>query len=135
MKPGRELDAIIAEKVMGFELIRTNLYQRKYWIYALDLKEEDSINNPNSPLEIPYYSTDIKHAWEIVEHLISKSLYQNIIKPEFELIQIDTGWNCTFNKTRINFCYAQTAALAICIAALEFKEFKSKFYVEVIDDV
>jgi len=50
MKPGRELDALIAERVMG---------GRK-------------IDDPGKPFGLggaPHYSTDIAAAWEVVERL------------------------------------------------------------------
>lgn len=53
MNPSRELDALIAEKVFGFELIDD------FWF-----KDETKIT-----MRIPLYSTDIAAAWEVVEKI------------------------------------------------------------------
>ncbi len=89
MKAGRELDALVAEKVMG-------QYFRNEW-YKL---YNDTI---------PCYSTDISAAWKVVEK----------IKKEFVGISDPLNcniWECSFTfKTS---ALGETAPLAICRAAL-----------------
>ena len=55
--PGRELDALVAEKVMGHDL-RASPFRAS---------EPFDLSAPNQ--SIPHYSTDISAAWEIVEKL------------------------------------------------------------------
>ncbi len=57
MKPGRELDALIAEKVMG---IPVTFEQGDYWPPA-----RPGANFSTQPIRP--YSTDIAAAWEVVE--------------------------------------------------------------------
>lgn len=60
MKPGRELDALIAEKVMGWQRWESGVGTR--W------KRGGWSEEANSVSEVPAYSTDIAAAWEVVEH-------------------------------------------------------------------
>ncbi len=72
MKPGRELDAIIAEKVLGFinvrdDIIQTDKDYRGHW-------ERELIHQPCAYAEgyleiVPYFSTDIAAAWRIIDKL------------------------------------------------------------------
>jgi len=72
MRPGREMDKMIAEIVFGAEVEVVN--QRHGW--GVDLKSKD--NSCNDPIMSDFgvedyvlknYSTDIKAAWNIVEKL------------------------------------------------------------------
>lgn len=60
MKPGRELDALVAEKVMG-------------WVIGSDHISHDGIGFSRQYLDIalPRFSTDIFAAWKVVEKLHS----------------------------------------------------------------
>jgi hypothetical protein len=62
MKPGRELDALVAEKVMGLPNVRKYMsryvhdnHPEKAWVTGI--------------VDIPEYSTDISAAWEVVEKM------------------------------------------------------------------
>ena len=74
MKAGAELDALVAEKVMGWSLDKSGSYYvrrgtsgRKGWVGWFSNTDEDDLDNP---LWSP--STSIADAWEVVEHLQSK---------------------------------------------------------------
>lgn len=54
MKPGRELDALVHERVMGMSEFAQ--FSREIWAQG----DETSL---------PHYSTDIKAAWDVVIHL------------------------------------------------------------------
>jgi hypothetical protein len=56
MKPGRELDALVAEKVMGMS-------HKEMWGIN-DYREDGS---PVYMPDFPSYSEDIHAAWEVVE--------------------------------------------------------------------
>jgi hypothetical protein len=63
MKAGRELDALVAEKVFGAKLIRSEFHEGAP-VVACDF--------PDRPVgsafgNLPPYSTDIAAAWEVVE--------------------------------------------------------------------
>lgn len=59
MKAGRELDALVAEKVMGRNLtLEKELTEHEMWLSQL---------MPEIIIHIPHYSTDIAAAWEVVE--------------------------------------------------------------------
>lgn len=64
MKPGRELDALVAEKVMGWN--RDHEKRKLSYYYGDDLYAQDLITKLTD-VEIPSYSTDIAAAWEVVE--------------------------------------------------------------------
>ena len=95
MKAGRELDALIAEKVMGWRL-----QAEPYTCWNLP-DGDQRIYTPN-------FSTDIAAAWRVVEKMRS---------PDFRLNR-EGDWVCCFGGT-VAFCGdGDTAALAICRAAL-----------------
>jgi hypothetical protein len=60
METGRELDALVAEKVMGLQGFRkgTPGYEGWEYIYTSNLGD-------NQP--IPHYSSDLSAAWEVIE--------------------------------------------------------------------
>ena len=62
MKAGRELDALIAEKVMGDRLIKRGKW-RGYWDCGRGMHYSDEDGGPL------HYSTDIAAAWRVVEKL------------------------------------------------------------------
>lgn len=108
MKPGRELDLLIAEKVMGYDPIENMVY---------DAQPPISVVPPWRPL--PYYSTDIAAAWEVVEKMREESVYSFIDNTQSpggkyfcSMVTIDKG---------MAGARAATAPHAICLAALRAK--------------
>lgn len=110
LKPGRELDALIAEKVMG---ISVTYEQGDYWPPARPGK-----NFSTQP--IPQYSWSIEAAFEVVEKL----------RPNFSFSLHDTGedWECwlssnggkfLLNADTENLGRGETAPHAICLVALK----------------
>ncbi|PAF31886.1 hypothetical protein [Paenibacillus sp. 7516] len=61
MSAGRELDSLVAEKIMGLELVEEMLaaYPR-YWLPEYDKTYHRAV---------PLYSTDISAAWSVVERM------------------------------------------------------------------
>lgn len=100
MKPGRELDALIAEKVMGFDpnstdSLRTLLYH----------------SYPGG--HFPCYSTNIACAWEVVEKMSPRD-------DKFEISKYKNGlYEATFRYFEAEWSEAETAPHAICLAALK----------------
>lgn len=62
MEPGKELDALVAEKVMGFSVI--------------DNGDGPFLYKHRDYFEWQNYSTDIAAAWKVVEHLRSRESEQ-----------------------------------------------------------
>lgn len=118
MKPGRELDALIAEKIMGWtKNITLDFYPTYY---------------PSRPAQmnilghiIPSYSTDIAAAWKVVEKLQSYNPFWESSDAflGFELspsigINGKHNWYCNFGDSTKGK-YADTVSHAICLAALK----------------
>lgn len=108
MKAGRELDALVAEKVMGWKLSNatdgTEYWDNGKFCGGIWPKEW----NP---------STNIADAWNVVEKMKSKDYLfslKNIVKGTFTFSLTDWGGNCSTYAAE-----AETAPLAICLAALK----------------
>ena len=98
MKAGRELDALIAEKVMGLEPV--NALKEWWWTDAQHKQE----------IRLPHHSTHIYDAFEVVEKI------KNNDTENFELEWFAGQWRASFYGLR--WTRAETAPLAICLAAL-----------------
>lgn len=135
MPAGRELDAWIAEQVMGFArwspLTRDDLYflahpdqirrqYRKYggWSKALK-KGSDGDRYVDGMRDVPEFSTDIAAAWQVVEKFRSEGWKFCIADGDEEPFQ------CYFQRLSEDGgvdepeAEADTAQLAICRAALK----------------
>lgn len=111
---GPEIDALIAEKVMGLEVSR-EVHPFKYHNVELDKERGGVWSSP-----IPAYSTDIAAAWEVVKK-IGKPIEIRVDADEVsvsnhtcESIPLP-GWNWHQHVLEA----APTAPLAICRAALK----------------
>ena len=67
LKPGRELDALIAEKVIGLDVQRDQV--TRHWL--ADKKADDPVDYfiGKTNDRVPHYSTDIAVAWPVSEKL------------------------------------------------------------------
>lgn len=66
MVAGREMDALIAQKVMGFKVIKNDGTFPEQWkgeSHLIKMKDGDLAL-------VPYYSTKIEDAWLVVEKMI-----------------------------------------------------------------
>lgn len=114
MNPGRGLDALVAEKVMGLTVqhcagyvapngVDTTFIQLGYVKHASEMQTT----------YVPYYSTDISAAWEVVEKLAPK-------EDEFRITRYHLQeWSCVFEFFNQSAVSADTAPMAICLAALK----------------
>lgn len=119
---GRELDALVAEKVMGWQSIEYNDF--KIWAHQDYLP---AITNhplgfamPEGYSPLPRYSTNIAAAWKVVEKFEAKHWEISISTDEIGYLvyltrRNDDGGSTTFKGE------ADTAPLAICLAALNAK--------------
>lgn len=138
MKPGRELDLLVAEKVMGWRpiirsewpciaLANTPDNEKEIaFLRAADLRGQYE--------DIPNYSTDIAAAWEVVEKMCPEiPETHGGYCPQFELTSnkgVERTWTASFydrfgnakwgtssDKTFLACGYSVSAA--ICLAALK----------------
>lgn len=117
MKPGRKLDALVAEKVMGFQVDS----------FGYCVSQKGKIEE-----ELPYYSTDIAAAWEIIPKLRDRRIH----------VKLECGGLCdvwtvelfhwgVFKDTFTNDnprtkSSSQSAPHAVCLAALKAVGFDFK---------
>jgi len=104
LKAGRELDALVAEKVMGFWDVQ--MYEGKL---------VHGENNTNGwPMQTPCYSTEIAAAWEVVEKVGRATEIRWHPKAEQRVVVMIGVYD-----TPGGVAEAETLPLAICLAALE----------------
>lgn len=105
MEAGRELDALVAEKVMGLTPVEWSGWEGDLSLVYGD-QETGGI--------VPRYSTDIGAAWEVVEKLKQDRTVHLWSVPSGYMVQM-TGVNAKMLEV---IGQADTAPLAICRAAL-----------------
>ena len=118
MPAGREMDALIAERVMGHEVNKNVTVWRtggKTWIEPYG----------EGFTTLAYYSTDIAAAWQIVELMTKNGYAPNLVNDD------NGNWYLAFDGTQdlgtvtfvtaftdIPELWCESAPLAICRAAL-----------------
>lgn len=112
MKPGHELDALIAKKVMGWKREQHLGLKQLVWKGPPDL----FVTWRDDPL---LYSTSIAAAWEVVEKIKLDGNMVNInTASNFSSVQIEKlnngRWDLAVDSTD-----GDTAPHAICLAALK----------------
>lgn len=127
MEAGRELDALVAEKVMGWKWWRReNPITGQKWL-AESAAPHASMVGAAIPCEVesdlmpeafdgPDYSRSIAAAWTVVEALKLRSPQHDIHIEHIE----GQGWSvsCCYSQDEGGWADAETAPLAICKAAL-----------------
>lgn len=117
MKPGRELDALIAEKVMGLANIEQGANAFGKPTVTSQLRDGFVVGIKGA---IPHYSTDIAAAWEVLENIIRKGPFREKFALEWmPHPNLEQSYWAVFST--INSCIAtsKTAPHAICLAALK----------------
>lgn len=120
LEAGRELDALVAEKVMGWTLGKPHLLHGYLMHGSVEIEcwEGSLKDNVTQTKDSWHPSTDIRWAWEVVEKLKRYGFelgYQFDESGELE-------WDASFDMERhseAHCVYAPTAPLAICKAALK----------------
>ncbi len=130
LKPGRELDELVAQKVMELSVSpeRQREYERllakheedmKVYRAAWDVYGSELAGPPTPPkkprITFPPYSTDMSAAWQIVEKLGPKFWFG--LGDDTD----DDKWNANFYNKSQHFSafHCDTAQYAICMAALQ----------------
>ena len=113
MEAGRELDALVAEKVMGYVLRYTSSSKYGIAMWSKDLQTEEK------------FSFQPSTTWEGMGLVVEKMLHLN------PRVIVDRGlkgdkWYCSLGDGKAIFAYASanTAPHAICLAALKTSEKK-----------
>ena len=120
MKAGRELDALIAEKVMGFQRVEF-LRDMLPWTFYLH-EDRDVVVAFQSKLAEFKPSTNIADAWEVV-----RKMGMVLIENSGEAFGQADEWNVQFvghdkeGKPHWVSESAETVEIAICLAALKAK--------------
>lgn len=130
---GRELDALIAERVMGYtrETRKVDWYPVEISVFYKDPSwleysyDERSCNammfrngvdaSDGHAAVLPYYSASIESAWSVVEKMAGD--WPDFTLRHIEEDQPEDGWYARFRSTQ-RPGYGQTAPEAICRAAL-----------------
>lgn len=124
MKTGRELDALIAEKVMGLSLAHMpDARDSKSGVIVSEISDSDVYfwdGRERDWSPIPNYSTDVAAAWEVVEKFKSKKIEFALIR-DVSIWQASFQWNDSFpyHWDCIEWVDGETAPHAICLAALK----------------
>ena len=105
MNAGRELDAMIAEKVMGVEVNWREIR-----------RTEAAGGNYRELVGTPRYSTDIAAAWEVVTRFANERYYVRLE------LDADGVWWAQIGSAED--APAKSPPLAICLAALKAMEAK-----------
>lgn len=117
MKPGRDLDALVAEKVMGWLNNEKDTLAPGMW-GIMDWRADGT---PFLAANFPSYSTDITAAWEVVDRLSSDGSW--VLHGQEGL-----GWEAELNyqngrflqnEDTVSIGRGNTAPHAICLAALK----------------
>ena len=124
MEAGRELDALVAERVMGLDVVMNpesamcvgcRVSGGGAWV-VIEYDYHEWGHKVVRPLP---YSTDIAAAWEVVEKLEADGIGR------LELVRLGWDWNRVWRATFFSTALtegvtgkADTAPLAICLAAL-----------------
>lgn len=131
---GREMDALVAEKVMGWKHVGNWEGDDRY--HPVDAIWADGDGNTLPPDPWPHYSTNIAAAWKVVEKMISVGTLKGTGDVVLYYVNNDgcyyddvggAHWYCAvcvyedgpeydFDDDGVR---ADTAALAICRAALK----------------
>ena len=112
MNAGRELDALVAEHVMGWSLNSNNFgHVPRGWP-----PEMTPLDTNYDPVDVPAYSTDIAAAWEVVEKMNAEDIRLELYSPYG-----DPHWACQFwmEGELVAGAGVDTAPHAICLAALK----------------
>lgn len=126
MPAGRECDALVTEKVMGYTLSELSLpAYPKYKLFDIESGEFSGYVK-----EVPHYSTDIAASWEVAGRLTKIQCGDDFYA--FEIIKKHYGWWVRVkhplwmgihNELGKNYemyqAHADAAPLAICRCALK----------------
>jgi len=133
MPAGRDLDALVAEKVIGISVKWLDCGDGRFPYKQTTLARNNQLmKSGDTPVglrpegDIPEYSTDISAAWEVVEKIKDNPKYGGDFAVHFmrSPYRKPPSWWAGFYSSDYDNCFqfpwseAETAALAICRFAL-----------------
>jgi hypothetical protein len=113
MKAGRELDALVAEKVMGWSDVGNITIGMTTYVAGHRPKGEQTV--------VPAYSTSMAAAWAVVDALRARGLHLafNDTLSAWRVLFFTVGrFDTRYFTDGANYEFADTPAHAICLAAL-----------------
>lgn len=117
MKPSRELDALVAEKVMGYErammIAPTGGPAQGCWVRSPDKVFWDRHDS------LPHYSTEISAAWDVVEKLTDGDFSLSIERYHELYTEVFLSRKGPDEYRAPAIVAGKTAPHAICLAALK----------------
>ena len=131
MPAGREMDALVAEKVVGWQSVAFRHYKTGDQYSGASWSEWNGLPSLDSPnfVVVPKYSTDISAAWEVIKKIVGDN---NEDRDLFIECWSDGEWFVAFHPVGYSSRKPQascdgkktgipSAPLAICRAALKWK--------------
>ena len=118
MPAGAEMDALIAERVMGFKRYRDRDTGGVYLLENPSLKVWEQVEdnaNISSEQGLDVFSTDIRSAWRVVRKMCFPIGSHSFNLDYADVFNRGTVWSAEF----YGVAFGETAALAICRAALK----------------
>lgn len=118
MNPGRELDALVAEKVMGWKLFHGGIDGPNGEPGCIDSNQIEKHFK-----ELPHYSTSIADAWKVVDKLdLFRAWVLTKYLGYYTVEEVDRdGFGETISK-------GESAPHTICLAALKLAALKAVGY-------
>jgi len=118
MPTGRDLDAIVAEKVMGWTDVKKQSIANAMGQAVMTDYVGLPVPGAPQPVLVPRYSTMIQEAWKVADRLRGETQFVAVISGKGP--QGVQPWICKVNREG-SFLEerAETAPLAICLAALK----------------
>ena len=113
LEAGAELDALVAEKVMGWDVKYSDPTFRNDEIHW-----RDPFNKTIYRVGEWSPSSNIAAAWEVVKKMALAQYQVRLSNKSFD----DRWWWCYFDGGKLNVAQAHTVPLAICRAALKAVE-------------
>jgi|SRR6185503_6855714 len=116
----RELDVLVAERVMGLDVYRHDGGDDLVFTEDRDWADagEPLIDTGGNPRKVPRYSTDIAAAFQVVEAILKRfRRFEIHALPDCYAVQVEDGTD-DINSYYVANVEAETAPLAICRAAL-----------------
>ena len=119
MEEGKEMDTLIAERVMGWHIVKrenwSDIWEDAEGRYQHHVSSDDYGDDEDFHLIRFHPSESILWAWEVVEKLNTKAGITAFNIWRYE----DNDWRCQFvNRHQNETIRAETAPLAICRTAL-----------------
>lgn len=107
---GRELDALIAEKVFGVTIIEQTDSNLIFYDYRARLNKE--------PFTVKHYSNDIAAAWEVVNEMHRKGYW--IVLYDYIIQNHDKPYQFVFSRNgQQSASNSSSVELAVCLSALK----------------